>query len=962
MVAVSLEGDDRGRVPFALIGALLLVSTSMYTTGLVHEAPREPVAPRIVETATRDARLHLATVARDAGREAARHPVLVAGDTPIGRLIRDAPFERSLALRIAVGARETFPLERRAEDVTVRVDLPPVTDLASTRRALDAVHLERLGSNRVRVTLDDATVAVRRSGRVVERADTNLSATVGLPAIPVHERVEAFERRLNAGVAEPGLARALTLRLYALAWVRGYAQYGGAPIANVVANRHVGLLTNDALVDQQAAAFGRADPDSRRAVARAAAQVAVVDGLAGVQGAITGAMQNASRRGPGASAPIGAVEMPSSMDERQRVGADTAADEAFVSFVAGSASDLDAAVQSAYRARVRPDASARRTDTDVSHSGDRPSNGTLAFTTHDTEYDVSGGGLDEGEGSTLLVFERAVSVTETEHSYWLVNGTYAGSTSVSHERTYAVAGSVRCRYDRPSTAPAARIRETCPFGTAARSDLVESAERALDVRYGGADAVALAAVRGRDDHRWARIAVEPPEAVRDGAYRGAANLRDAVRDVHVEADRLSMVSGSNPSVRLARTIRGRRSALVGAPSRYDSAATVARYAARVSYLDALLDDLEEDGSVFGRVQRALGDAMARHAVPSRPPSGRSDDLQPIATDVDADPRYLSLAATGPEKPPLAARNLNLFTVPYGDAADAVGSAIGGDDADVSLSAAVNTLAATNRALATDPDPALRARRDRLRRGIERSLEAVRTSQRRALERVPSTSRGEVRAAIEAGYADYGSVRERGEAVVDGSIAGTIAGHLSGSLTGVERDRARVELRTATVRARRDATVRLAESTVSAAADRARPVLRTGAQQVTRVAVQRGARVAKRRAFRKSMASMPAGLPLLPVPGQWYATANVWVVSVRGGYERFAVHAPRATPVANGTVTYVRESTPVRLDVDGDGYREVLGRNRAIDLAADTGVVVVVPPGAAGVGDTDGNADERSPGW
>lgn len=60
--------------------------------------------------------------------------------------------------------------------------------------------------------------------------------------------------------------------------------------------------------------------------------------------------------------------------------------------------------------------------------------------------------------------------------------------------------------------------------------------------------------------------------------------------------------------------------------------------------------------------------------------------------------------------------------------------------------------------------------------------------------------------------------------------------------------------------------------------------------------------------------------------------------------------------------YTRDGSRVRYDWDDDGTRELVGRSEPVDLQVRTAVVVVVPPGGRGVGDTDGNADERSAGW
>jgi len=108
---------------------------------------------------------------------------------------------------------------------------------------------------------------------------------------------------------------------------------------------------------------------------------------------------------------------------------------------------------------------------------------------------------------------------------------------------------------------------------------------------------------------------------------------------------------------------------------------------------------------------------------------------------------------------------------------------------------------------------------------------------------------------------------------------------------------------------------------------------------------------------EAIGETPAGLPVTPVPGYWYATTNVWTVSVRGAYARFALRTRRGVP--GERLRYVRDGSTVTLDVTGDGDHEVLGRDERVAFETNTTVVVAVPPGG-GVG--DGEADERSPGW
>ena len=119
----------------------------------------------------------------------------------------------------------------------------------------------------------------------------------------------------------------------------------------------------------------------------------------------------------------------------------------------------------------------------------------------------------------------------------------------------------------------------------------------------------------------------------------------------------------------------------------------------------------------------------------------------------------------------------------------------------------------------------------------------------------------------------------------------------------------------------------------------------------------------RRAGIPDMGALPAGLPLAPAPGSWYATANAWSVSIRGEWARFAVHAAGGSPTGPGNGTaYVRESEPVAFDVNGDGRPDRVGRNERLAFEVEATVGVVVPAGPRGVGDVGGDADEQSAGW
>jgi hypothetical protein len=90
--------------------------------------------------------------------------------------------------------------------------------------------------------------------------------------------------------------------------------------------------------------------------------------------------------------------------------------------------------------------------------------------------------------------------------------------------------------------------------------------------------------------------------------------------------------------------------------------------------------------------------------------------------------------------------------------------------------------------------------------------------------------------------------------------------------------------------------------------------------------------------------------------------NVWNVEVRGAYARFTLRTRRDAPTPGATTRYVRDGSVVRLDVDGDGTEERLGRDERVAFRTRTVVAVAVPPYRSGVGDVDGNADERAGTW
>ena len=107
--------------------------------------------------------------------------------------------------------------------------------------------------------------------------------------------------------------------------------------------------------------------------------------------------------------------------------------------------------------------------------------------------------------------------------------------------------------------------------------------------------------------------------------------------------------------------------------------------------------------------------------------------------------------------------------------------------------------------------------------------------------------------------------------------------------------------------------------------------------------------------------IPMGLPLLP-PWGWWATMNVWYIEIKGEIPYLAVYDTDNEPVPDAILgqratVYVRRPM---LDIrDGDN---ILGSNEPIRFHQQTCVFIIVPPGEQGIGDKSGGWEEKSPGF
>ncbi|WP_276300565.1 DUF7286 family protein [Halorussus lipolyticus] len=1042
--------DRRARVPFALAGVLLLVGSAALSASLAGKpAPETDESVGLaVERAKAASSTTLRRAITRAGRQAARNPVTHPANTTLGRVLNDStPYRDSLRIRIYLAVREDLDsVGVRVGDVEGEVSLSSVSNASDLRRAKRRVSVQPAGTGDnqsrenagLRVRVENITVSATRDNRVVEREEFSPTLVVATPALALHERTERFESRLNRGPLVSGLGRRLTARLYGVSWVRGYAQYGGAPVQNVVANRHVELAVNGGLLREQRAVFGRSDPAGRRALGWATARVGAIDLLTAANtqygSARTDQLLTAAKQYQRENPMPGGVTAgrPGDSARRKRngvfpAGVNRTADRAFSDLVKaeeprsgdGPGSEerptLGEILRSSYTVDARLVAAVERTEAEERPAPASPgANWTLAGTeVRTTTRTEAASGPPTGppgppRGWHLLGSGRGrYETTRVVRTHALVANWTRGNESRRTVRRWSETFVTRIGVAGDHSVDGSAVPPSRPIGTLHDRggpldgpNLAGIPDRATDrlVRdRGGHDALARRAVAGTLDTRPEKVAGRRPPDLREWVYRDAANLREKVRNISIGVPRQRVLGERPPPAQLAQAVRAEREDLLDAPARYDGVADRARVAVRTAYLDRVVARLEARASRQNRTRVGVGEALAdagrsldearrtlraRTTPETRPrrPMGADGPGAPVNLSVSGAPPYLTLAKVdheevavipeGERRAPLSARNRNVFAVPYGDAAETVASAVAGDDGGagdskrVSLRTGAVALRTANRTLAERENRSLERRRNRLQQSLAESMREARRMlvAELALTRFDLT-RGERRVAVHEGLARWNTTAGRALAVANGSAADAIASAVIRRRPALDRPDRRdwVGLRAELAV---EATSRTVEGPPRSAVNQTTTVTQRLAENALKQAITSGlgnaTELASKRWFGEVLGAVPAGLPVAPVPGYWYATVNVWTVEVSGQYARFSVSAPQGPP--GEEVRYVRENATVRVDVDGDGERDLLGRTAPVAFETGTTVVVVVPPGPPGVGDRGGNRDESSPGW
>lgn len=273
-----LLGDRRARIPFALIAVLLLLSAGLFVlhaeTASDRAVDNDPdLAMDRTESATE-------TVVRDgtarATERAGAQPLTAVAQTPYGEALDPIrPFRSYLQALIYLEVEQRLAgAGQQVGEVRTEVSMPNVTNAEEFAAALDRVSVTpgrddpALERGKLRVTVEGVQIEAYRDGEQIASRTTDVEVTVATPLFELHDRVEEYQQRLNAGITDPGFGQRFNARIYALGWARGYAQYGGAPVTEVIANRHVVPAANDAIYRTQQDVFGAADPQLNNAIRR----------------------------------------------------------------------------------------------------------------------------------------------------------------------------------------------------------------------------------------------------------------------------------------------------------------------------------------------------------------------------------------------------------------------------------------------------------------------------------------------------------------------------------------------------------------------------------------------------------------------------------------------------------------------------------------------------------------------
>jgi len=1013
---MRLAEDERGRVPFALIGVLLLLGSVAVATVQLDNSRVNQNAALAGDRAEAAAETTLRAAVRDAGARAAANPVITPASTTYGDVLeRDRPYRSYLELLIAIELRERLDgTVQRVGNATATVELRPIDGPAGARAAIRTTNVSANGRGLVAVTVQEAPIVIRRDGSIVDRRHRTLSVNVTTPALTLHERTTTFDERLSGETLEVGsLSRGLTGGLYGLGWTRGYGQYLGLPIENVIGNGHVELVTNLAMLDVQRSVFGNSDREGERRLAEEAVAAAEEQAV----GAIAGGFRDAALP-YNTSTQFAEPSVDPPENRSTSVGVNDTADRALADLLEGE-SDADETL-AGDDAGGEPWSYALREYAETAASIDArlrteriEYERTLVDRERPPRQNWTRVGVEDSEAvidevrdgdAQLPTFDadwhrhrertRVVEVIEIETiRYRHENGSLRTGTD-RYAREIDVGLAIGSRPLQRAWIPDRPLGSTDGERYQA---LLDRAESRLVEEPGGADEIArTVAATGEFSED---VTVSPGEAATDAiaqaAYEALIPDRESLRSVRTQAPVTHAVTDESPIGDLRARIRDDAERYHPIPTEYGALEERAVVAVDGLYYQHVLRRLDERSSGASGVRESVTekigashdaglDALLDVGMNYARPAPATIDARSPAPDldltVDADPGYLSreevtdTSVTAPRDPyyPIGVRTSTIASLPTDHVTEKIADFITGLFGDEQtekgpLPMAARTLRSVDR---IDDERAenggLAQPRSELRSSVRSGLGDVDAAVIDALEAETSLDEDASTAVVEEALGRWSDDASRVIAYENGRATAAIAEEAAtrDDVSATEADRARTMMRDAVAERFADDSTHVKLDTVEATSEPARRIVEGAVQRGVEQANQRVVNATQDRIRRATgLSVLPMrGVPVTPVPGWWYATANVWHVEVHGTYASFAVRAEQGGPSGGSQLSYVRDGGEVYVDVDGDGDPERLGTSSRIDFYASTTVAVVVPTGGGGVGNEGTGFVDVSQGW
>lgn len=1091
---IRLFEDERAYIPFALIGALLMIMSigivvTLETRGDV-EADTDPsLAMDRTDSALQTA---LRVSVREATDDAAEEPVThLNTDDEFGAALHAADgdnFTNYVRALIYLEAADRLEASgQQVRDVETNVSIPDVEDGDDLEDALGRVeiHDDGTGDGMLNVTLHGVTVKAERDGETIAEREESVTVVVPTPVFELHDRVEEYEHRLDeADVTEAGMSQRFNAYMYGLGWARGYGQYTGLPINEVIANRHVDTAANDAVYRTQLDVFGAADPQLRGLVRQAWLCMAIQDGeqmYEEYEGS-TPANVSAEDLCKGLEMLYGGDqatgEMPEApevqdlmsgapgMDKKHDIEINQNAYLPLRNVVGGEGEHaIDSIIDRVFTVR------AETSDVQV----DRPGGGWEDF---DHDRDSPDGYTYEGSERTVVGttvvdsqtvelegdedyyrFEATVETTVRETLTW-TSETETGTREYTEEDTASYETEFSVTVSERDHSMDANVDNATDNNESIARKYDSTAMEPTDNYVPAPEDAAEELIGENPEEEFARMASNTAEETDpsdvDGGNVSVLDAKDIEVDLADEdededeakakltafivedlrllaekmekknvtfkrADLIQQPDDDGPAGKLVDQVAEEQDERLARDDAYANVPQKALYEARYSYFQLLIEELRRVEGAHDETMGALDDKLdgantglddaleyMQAGTSADEPDADADIESPavgpeIRYEVSGSPTYLVDESVEREDVPPVPRetrfapksstNKNFFSVPYDKV---IGSlleyvpGVGDSDAKLTLRMAGELLRAGNLAAEIDEESVDNETLGKLETSVDdeitgedqdsivadtadelkNDLQADSPVRRPAKDVMTETLEEEWDTPAKRAIA---LTDEDGEAVE--MLATAVAEELDDEkYRPAEYDSA--EWRTLVAATTRyHLRAEIADSEVRIDNDNEqlknldgslRETIEKESTELIKDRLNDSEFELSEEEYEKwfdgqdTPNRVPAGMPVTPVPGYWFATANVWDVQVKGEYARFEVSANVTGPSSATGMTYVRDRGNRSLEVDGE--EAVVGYTEPVDFETRSVVIVVVPPGGVGVGDRTDERQECTENW